>query len=396
MAFEGDQLAALPSGTLIRDASSNRILLNDGGETAFDVTLIGDGVTTANNQALLIETPRDGIRMVARKGQEAPGIEGNVRFADLGFRALNMAGQAAFPAALIGEGVNDANDMAIFTEAGGEGLRLLARHGDPAPGVQGATFGLFGSNWGIHFNDRGQTLFSAFFDGEDVHPESAEGFWIERRPGDLVPALLEGDVIEVSPGVLRTVRNFRTGRFGRVFNDRGEFVVGITFTDGSEGVFVIGGGADTSPVPGDVNFDGRASAADIDLTCAAISDASTNPLYDLNGSGQIDSADLGPIVADLFGTAPGDTNLDGHVDRTDAATLARHFGNNTAPLWATGDFTCDGHVSLEDWQVLQQYFHHGVSTADNAAVPEPNSVIGCVLAASCLIVVRRRRKSVVI
>ena len=60
---------------------------------------------------------------------------------------------------------------------------------------------------------------------------------------------------------------------------------------------------------------------------------------------------------DITALIPGDANLDGAVDLTDAQTLINNLGQTGNR--SHGDFTQDGMVNLEDFAVLQRFFGHG-------------------------------------
>lgn len=73
---------------------------------------------------------------------------------------------------------------------------------------------------------------------------------------------------------------------------------------------------------------------------------------------------------------PGDIDLDGDVDGTDAAVFARHFGAATGSEWTTGDFNDDGATTLADLAILQSHFGERLAMASPALhqpVPEPST-----------------------
>jgi hypothetical protein len=97
------------------------------------------------------------------------------------------------------------------------------------------------------------------------------------------------------------------------------------------------------------------------------------------------------------GSAPslrGDFNLDGAVNRSDAAIFARHFGLLTAAHPADGDLDGDGDVDLSDWGTLQTLFGTSdASLAASTAVPEPGTtmLLGIALSATVYSGCLRRR-----
>lgn len=115
----------------------------------------------------------------------------------------------------------------------------------------------------------------------------------------------------------------------------------------------IGGGA-----PGDFNFDSIVNAVDIDLLIDHLND--TDPIYDLNGDGNINIFDFYFMLSDILHRRQGDADLDGDVDVSDLAILRTHLGDANAG-WAMGDFTADGLIDVGDLSLLR----------DNLGLPPP-------------------------
>ena len=68
-----------------------------------------------------------------RRGDIAPGL-GGPTFNGSNLTSLhNAVGQSAFNASVAGAGVTTANDNVIYAEDSAGELRLVAREGDPAP-----------------------------------------------------------------------------------------------------------------------------------------------------------------------------------------------------------------------------------------------------------------------
>ena len=153
------------------------------------------------------------------------------------------------------EGSNRDNDLVVWSEVTGE-LARVAREGEQAPGVrEGLTFafdglqnpeGDFGDGYLLE-NSSGQVAFPTRLNGG--HPEEADhGIWTQDRAGVLRKVALQGDQIEVAPGDFRTIVEFGNPGYSlrgfsglhqySSFNDLGELVFAVTFSDDTSGVFV--------------------------------------------------------------------------------------------------------------------------------------------------------------
>jgi hypothetical protein len=180
-------------------------------------------------------------------GDHAPGIEGVVQFADTFDPVMNAASRVAFVAAVDGEGVENANEMGLWSNATSPdgSLHLIARQGDQAPGREpGFVFGVFLEP---SLNADGQTAFmaSGFREVNGLITENAFGIWGQDRVGRLRLVASVGDMLEVSFGDYREIASlvFASATGGedgkaRGLNDAGQIVFRATFSDGSSGVFV--------------------------------------------------------------------------------------------------------------------------------------------------------------
>ena len=102
--------------------------------------------------------------MVARRGDPAPGVAGS-NFNSISNFGMRLAdgGKVLFGSSLVGGGVTTANDSGLWTGTPGN-LTLVAREGDVAPGSGGQTFGsLTGGN--LFLNAAGQVLFTNVLSG---------------------------------------------------------------------------------------------------------------------------------------------------------------------------------------------------------------------------------------
>lgn len=231
--------------------------LNSLGQTVFQASLTGSVVSGSNNSSIWSEGG-GALHLVAREGSHAPGTLAGANFGGVDpFQTplLNGAGQTAFVGGLlIGSGdVDSSNDSGIWSEGSGS-LALVAREGTHAPGTPiGANFGEFStySTFStLAFNSAGQAAFHTKLvtGGGGVTSSNDTGIWAVDRNGDLKLIVREGDLLDVDdgPGIeLRTVMSLsmiggagNEGGGSSSFNDLGQLIFQVTFSDFSQGVFV--------------------------------------------------------------------------------------------------------------------------------------------------------------
>jgi hypothetical protein len=217
-------------------------VLNSSGQMAFNGFVTGTGITANNNEGLWAGSPGS-LALVAREGSAAPGIPTGGVYSTLGNPVLNTAGQMAFGASLTGSGIISGNNTGIWVGSTGN-LALVARSGSAAPGVAaGDVFAYFDSPV---LNNAGQTAFVANLTGTGINASNNHGLWATDKEG-LKLIVREGDLFDVDPGIgvdNRTILSitFTKGSGGEdgrglSFNDAGLLVFGLSFTDGSSGVF---------------------------------------------------------------------------------------------------------------------------------------------------------------
>ncbi|MCH8824207.1 MAG: hypothetical protein IH984_11955 [Planctomycetes bacterium] len=299
VARAGDPAPGLGEGVNFdRFSSALTTIINGAGQTSFFAYLIGPDVDSTNDQSIWSEGSGS-LVMVARKGSHAPGTAKDVNFFRLIPGAmLNGAGQTAFVAYLIGPGVDQTNNSGVWSEGSGS-LELVAREGSPAPGTAEGV--IFSSIFpGPVTNAAGQVAFTASLTGKGVDGSNNFGVWAEDRNGLLTLVIREGDRIEVAPGDVRTVlRVFMTtgetfvsgGEDGRGinFNDAGQLVFRVIFTDFSGGILVS-----SFSTPGDLDGDGSVGVRDLLILFAnwgPCADCDDCPA-DLDGDCVVNTADL--------------------------------------------------------------------------------------------------------
>lgn len=185
------------------------------------------------------------LQLVALDGQQVPGALPGVVTARLYNPLSNGANETAFRAQVTGPGVTTTNDFSIWSKVNGQ-LRMLAREGDMPPGLlPGNSYSdLESFNTTMALNNAGQLAMHMTY--VDPQGDGHRGIWAQNAAGDLVLVVREGQQLEVSPGVFRTIQflytDFRDSGLedGRPssFNERGQIAFFAGFTDNTSGVFV--------------------------------------------------------------------------------------------------------------------------------------------------------------
>lgn len=152
--------------------------LGENGEVVFPGSLIlgsGNPPVTANDSQGVWKVDTAGTMwLLGRTGFAAPDCGGAVfDFLPI-VPGINDAGQVTILGSLrIGTaGVTSANDVGVWSELGGEGLRLLVREGDPVAGLPGVFLSRFCA--GVYATartaaDQGDAVFSVYFGGASTH-----------------------------------------------------------------------------------------------------------------------------------------------------------------------------------------------------------------------------------
>ncbi len=284
--------------------------MNDAGQVLFiahasgaDPSLDGDG--------LWLFTPDAGLQAVVRRGQPAPGIPGaTFRGAYPGINnngtcIIAADGAIAFLARLEGPGITSANDAALYFRAAAPGspLTLVAREGDPTPGVEGAFDSLV--DWfyaGLDLDPAGNLYFTASF--RTPANTAGTGMWLRPASGAPVRKILAtGDTVAAG-GVTRTVtavegpRSSSGHQDGRPawVTDTGEILLGVRFPNRAIFLAVP---APPARCPADWNDDGAINSNDISAFLSSWLDAVQNslPTADFNADGHVNSNDISAFLA---------------------------------------------------------------------------------------------------
>jgi hypothetical protein len=194
-ACPGTAGALLPANVTV----SSGLRVNNTGEFISTYTLTGGDTVTANNSALVLF--RAGAdELIMRKGDPAPGL-GGLTVTPGSFSQYLNGSSMLFTGTLVGAGVTTANDTAYYTNVGtSSGVRMWAREGDAIPGFDGLTFK---SATSFAFSQRplasdGTITFFADLGGtattlndKALMTESNGTFAILLRKGDAIPGITD-------------------------------------------------------------------------------------------------------------------------------------------------------------------------------------------------------------
>lgn len=101
---------------------------------------------------------------------------------------------------------------------------------------------------------------------------------------------------------------------------------------------------------GDFNWDGATDGSDIDALVSEVSRHGTNVLYDITNDGRVNHDDISVWIHQIYGTLPGDVNLDYVVDVSDWNIINTNKFQ-LANRWTQGDLNSDGVIDASDFNV---------------------------------------------
>ncbi len=192
-------------------------------EALFFATLRGGGVTDADDETLWSHLEGT-FTLRAREGDAAPGTEPGVVFGEglLGsrpgafpFADFNDAGGLLLRADLLGPGVDEFNDEALFSDRSGR-MEIIVREGDPAPGADpGVTLGGEGVSLNLDYpvmNDLGHVAFTVDLEGSIP---ATIGLFSDHR-GSLELLALPGDPAPGTDGTYTGVGSPALSDAGRI------------------------------------------------------------------------------------------------------------------------------------------------------------------------------------
>jgi len=248
VAREGDPIPRALNGLtygdlLYRDSDHDFPRIDDNGRVGFNGLLAGPGVTDTNAWAVFLRA--DGsTTMLARTGSHAADQAPQVGYELVFLEAVSSSGSISINAKLVGPGITDANNMALYLGDPGA-LHPVRQTGDPVAGLPGYVLydGFYTS-----LNAAGNVLYQVdMVNWSDPFPMTAASLWsldpAAEPPRDQLLVYQGQDDFEVRPGDLRTVGIFQhvfsEGADGRArgLGDHGEAAFWVVFEGNSTGVF---------------------------------------------------------------------------------------------------------------------------------------------------------------
>jgi hypothetical protein len=293
VARQGAHAAGAPEGVLF--SSLDGPTQNNRGDVAFTATLSGPGIDATNNLGIWREQAGV-LESIYRSDDQLPGMATDVHLSSFSLRGvmLNDAGHMAFSAYLAGPGVTSANDLSVWLRRD-DALQLVAREGELASGISGGV--VYSTLVESALNAAGQVAYHVELSGPGVSHAANNnyGIWATDAAGNPQLIVRTGELIEVAPGDMRTLKTVNVNLFttnqGRPsgFNDRGQLTFSAEFTDGTRGMFISDAEA---AIPGDFDRDGTVDAADLTVWKTAVAAVQFNPYADGDFDGDVDGEDM--------------------------------------------------------------------------------------------------------
>ena len=385
--------------------------LTNNGNLLIVANLRGESINSGNMRSFWLHRPNEPLALLVRQGDPVAGLPSSLSYNNLGYMDANNTAQMAFHTALEGEGIDDSNRHAVLSFSPDNGLSLVARTGDQAPGTPpGVHF--FGTYFilnfpppmyssafgGVSVLNSGQVVFEAHLEGPDVDDSNDRGIWIGGpdelrlliRTGDPVPSMPVGTVFAGFDQVLH--------------NQSGEMLLsawmsGPSITDANN--IAIWRVSDDQP-PELILREGDSIAlnsADI----RTVSRLSVRPTLGNDDGSPSRFNDAGQLVVHTYFTdgsdgllvldttrpvLPGDYNLDGIVDTADYLVFRHLAGLEAVGLAADGDR--NGKVDQADYFVWRSQFGKTSRANSQRAVPESATSLLLLVGVAVLSTARRR------
>ncbi len=177
------------------------VQFNDLSQLTFRSYLTGPGIPIGQHGIWIGHV--DDLRLVARTDSQAHGLPAGITYSSIS-GAFNPGGILAYRAFLKGPSITEANDVGLWSGPT-DNIRLIAREGDPVPGVASATFSQLNvGSWEVE--QSGHVLFTARITGSQIDVSNNFGYWLSSGE-DLLPLFRSGQQAPGIPG--SRLRDFR-------------------------------------------------------------------------------------------------------------------------------------------------------------------------------------------
>ena len=281
-------------------------VINDAGNIAFSTDTTRKTFNGVPDQG--VWASRNGsLAKVAMTGDSAPGTAQQFYF-PFGAPVINAQGRTAFTANLSGPNQIGGPNYSIWSEGRSGSLELIARQGQQAPGLPGG-FVFSGDFQDPAINSSGRIAFMGRVLPDATG--NTWGIWAQDQNFNLQLVALAGNPVDGSgvAGNINygefTFVGGSGGQDGRRtgFNDHGQVAFRAGLDSGIQAGFVSNLAAFGIPSSGDYNGDGVVDAADYTVWRDTLG-STTNLAADGNGNGVIDAGDY-DIWTSNFGKTVG-------------------------------------------------------------------------------------------
>ncbi|GAB5496786.1 MAG: hypothetical protein Phyf2KO_18660 [Phycisphaerales bacterium] len=218
LARSGDQMPSMPDGVLFDRATPTDV--NKNGTAILSASIRGPGVFNSNDSLLSVS---DGISqtVLSREGEQAPLLPSGVLYSRFIDSSINNNDQIQLSVQLVGNGITDDNNEALYHSDGSGNFTLLAREGEQVPGQPAGTV-YTGALTSSRLNNRGHTAFRVGLAGPSVTTGNGLVLMSNRDGGSLQPVARMGDQVSGLPdGVLYR----RFGYNKPVLNNRDDILI---------------------------------------------------------------------------------------------------------------------------------------------------------------------------
>ncbi|MCA9272474.1 MAG: hypothetical protein KDA31_05450 [Phycisphaerales bacterium] len=169
-------------------------MVDSEGNVAFVAVLFGNDVNVNNERGLWAEH-QGVLTLIAREGDQAPGMPAGVLFDRIFDPVMNSNGNTAFRAWLEGPGIDGTNRDSIWSESTGMGLGLVVQGGTPS-GISGVDIGGFASPL---LGDNDLVTVKTFLSGASVNSLNDEAILVQPATGQVAIVAREGDQADGAP-----------------------------------------------------------------------------------------------------------------------------------------------------------------------------------------------------